>query len=169
VIATASGAGAPSASAPVAAAGGGAPREDADGRGSMVPTQAQPTELPFAMPALPDADPGTGLQRFGVELTATSTSVFFVPAGKNVDVLLHGGVFVQTYRRLPRVGEVVILVMRFAGGERFETAAAVNWVREAALNEPDPGFGARLYALTDAQAGVVRAYLNTRPPARLRT
>jgi hypothetical protein len=169
VIATASGAGASSAGAPVAATGGGAPREDGDGRGSMVPTQAQPTELPFAMPPLPDADPGTGLQRFGVELTATSTSVFFVPAGKNVDVLLHGGVFVQTYRRLPRVGEVVILVMRFAGGERFETAAAVNWVREAALNEPDPGFGARLYALTEPQAAVVRAYLNTRPPARLRT
>ncbi len=46
---------------------------------------------------------------------------------------------------------------------------AVNRVREAALNEPDPGFGARLYALTEAQAAVVRAYLNTRPPARLRT
>jgi hypothetical protein len=45
----------------------------------------------------------------------------------------------------------------------------VNWVREAALSEPDPGFGARRYALTDAQAGVVRAYLNTRPPAWLRT
>ena len=45
----------------------------------------------------------------------------------------------------------------------------MNWVREAALNEPDPSFGARLYVLTEAQAGVVRAYLNTRPPARLRT
>ena len=45
----------------------------------------------------------------------------------------------------------------------------MNRVREAALSEPDPGFGARLYALTEPQAAVVRAYLNTRPPARLRT
>jgi hypothetical protein len=56
-----------------------------------------------------------------------------------------------------------------AGGGRTGRQGAVNGVREAVLNEPDPGFGARLYALTEPQAGVVRAYLNTRPPARLRT
>jgi hypothetical protein len=55
------------------------------------------------------------------------------------------------------------------GSGRTGRRGAVNRVREAALNEPDPGFGARLYALTEAQSAVVRAYLNTRPPARLRT
>lgn len=160
--------------APVAAAS--APHEaparahEDEGPASMVPSGPSRREaaLPFTMPSLPDADPATGLQRFGVELGASSGSCFYVPAGKNHDVLLHGGVFVQTFRKLPRVGEVVMLVMRFATGERFETAGAVTWVREAALDEPDPGFGARLYALTEEQIGVVRAYLTTRPPARLR-
>ena len=94
--------------------------------------------------------------------------MFFVPAGKNVDVLLHGGVFVQTYRKLPALGSVVTVAMRFAGGALLETEAEVVYAVEASLHEPHPGFGARLLRLTPAQEGILRRYLLDRDPLVLK-
>jgi MoxR-like ATPase len=150
--------------APMAHGGGAGPVV----RRSSVPPPPRRVEVPSApyeMPPLAGAEASvTARVRFESELGAVSVSNFFIPAGADRDVVRDGGIFVQTYRKLPQVGSVVTVALRFAGGGIVETEAEVVYAVEASLSEPHPGFGARLLHLTPAQEGILRRYLLDRDP-----
>ncbi len=143
-------------------------------RSSVPPPPARRPEAPAApyeMPPLAgvgESAPTTTRVRFETELGAVTVSNFFVPPGSERDVVRDGGVFVQTYRKLPALGSVVTVALRFAGGALIETEAEVVYAIEASLSEPHPGFGARLLRLTPAQEGILRRYLLDRDPLVLK-
>lgn len=134
------------------------------------PPRPEVPSAPYEMPSLPGVGsaPVAARVRFESELGAVTVSNFFVPPGSDRDVVREGGVFVQTYRKLPSLGAVVTVTLRFAGGAVLETEAEVVFAREASLSEPHPGFGARLLRLTPAQEGILRRYLLDRDPMVLR-
>ncbi len=144
------------------------------GRRATVPPPSRRAEVPTAAYELPplagvgEAAPAIGRLRFESELGAVSVSNFFVSPGVDRDVVREGGVFVQTYRKLPAVGAVVTVALRFAGGAVIETESEVVFAVEASLSEPHPGFGARLLRLTPAQEGILRRYLLDRDPQVLK-
>ena len=87
---------------------------------------------------------------------------------KDADLLRDGGVFVQTHRPLPTVGATVTLTVDIEGDGRFEAPAVVTFAQEAALDEPHPGFGARLGRVSDALARALRRIASEREPVVLR-
>ncbi|MDB4929385.1 MAG: repair ATPase, partial [Myxococcaceae bacterium] len=135
------------------------------------PRRVEVPSAPYELPPLAgvgETAPVTARVRFESELGAVTVSNFFVPPGSDRDVVRDGGVFVQTYRKLPALGSVVTVALRFAGGALIETEAEVVYAVEASLHEPHPGFGARLLRLTPAQEGILRRYLLDRDPLVLK-
>jgi hypothetical protein len=129
---------------------------------AAVSTLAAPlSAAPNPMPAAP------ALARFEAELRAAGPSNCYVPAGVDRDVIRDGGVFVQTFRKLPSEGAAVLLSLRVAGGA-LETEGVVTFVREASLGGPHPGFGARLTRLTSVQETSLRRFLLDNDPITLK-
>jgi hypothetical protein len=138
---------------PVAAATAGVPS-----RPTPVPP---PPPVPRGLAPLPDVLGGAETQRtrYEVDLGATTPSRLYVPKGPNLDPLRDGGVFVQTHRQLPVTGATVSLVLTVAGAGRFEVDAVVTFTREAALDVPEPGFGARLPRIAEGLEHALRMVL----------
>ncbi|MFO0602987.1 MAG: DNA repair ATPase [Polyangiales bacterium] len=138
---------------PVAAAAAGVPA-----RPTPVPP---PPTAPRGLAPLPDAlgtmDGARG--HFAVDLGADTPSRLYVPKGAGLDPLRDGGVFVQTHARLPAIGSTVTLDLTVRGQGRFEVEAVVTFAREAALDGPDPGFGARLPRIAPALDHALRTLL----------
>ena len=116
------------------------------------------------LPSIPPPSAGPVKVRFETDVGAASLSNLYVPPGGDLDPLRDGGVFVQTYRKLPPLASSVTLVLRLSSGVVIETEALVTFAREASLDEPHPGFGARLLALTPVHEGALRRFLLDRDP-----
>ncbi len=131
------------------------------------PSQPPAATAPYAMPPLPSIPPpsaGPVKVRFETDVGAASLSNLYVPPGGDLDPLRDGGIFVQTYRKLPPLASTVTVLLRLASGAVIETEAVVTFAREASLDEPHPGFGARLLALTPVHEGALRRFLLDRDP-----
>ena len=161
---------------PVATVAPALPAQPASVARASVPSPApSPTPAPRAatparpLSALPDTMAAVpGAMRFEATLDAASASHLWVPRGADTDVLRDGGVYVQTHRALPPLGGLVSLVIDLAGAGRFEVPAQVMFVREAALDVPDPGFGARLTQLPPELERALRRYVIERDPVQVR-
>ena len=108
-----------------------------------------------------------GEHRFEAELGVDGASNCYVPVGPDRDVVRDGGVFVQTFRKLPAVGSLVSLSLVIPAGP-IDTEAVVTFVREASLGGAQPGFGARLVNLTSVQETSLRRFLLDHDPMVLR-
>jgi len=105
---------------------------------------------------------------FAVELGIDTPSRLYVPKGAGLDPLRDGGVFVQTHAPLPAVGSTVLLDLVLHRRERFEVEAVVTFAREAVLNGPDPGFGARFLRITPTLEQALRQLLLERDAEMLK-
>jgi hypothetical protein len=124
-------------------------------------TPAVPVPAAVGLATLPEMVPGENgdVLRFEVDLTPQGTSYLFVPKGTDVDPLRDGGIFVQTHRQLPTMDATISLIVNVVGVHRSEVPAVVTFVREASLDEPNPGFGVRIVRLADIQEKALRRFL----------
>jgi hypothetical protein len=130
-----------------------------------------PPSVPRGLPPLADALGTTepGRSRFDVDLGVDTPSRLYVPKGVGLDPLRDGGIFVQTHARLPPLGSPVTLDLTLRGHGRFEVDAVVTFAREASLEGPDPGFGARLPRVAAALEHALRTLLLERDAEVLKT
>lgn len=106
---------------------------------------------------------GTSVPRFEVSLGASTASNFFRGL-EGEDVVMHGGIFVATYARLPAIGAAVIVVIELPGGVRFEVAATVAWTQDHLGEESPAGFGARLASAPEDARAMIAQFVRHRPP-----
>jgi len=107
--------------------------------------------------------PATGTARMDVELGAHSPSNFYKGLAGN-DVVDHGGIFVATYKKIPRVGTAVALRVLLPGELDFEADAVVQWTRETRSGDQQPGFGAKFTRMSGEGRHLVYRYARNREP-----
>lgn len=124
--------------------------------------QAPPQQVPQA-PA-PQAAPA-GALKFEAALGTNSATNFYKGLSGN-DVVEHGGIFVATYQKAPKVGSVIQLKVALPGGYDFDAACEVMWTREAAGDGADalPGFGARFKQVSQEARQLIYRYVRNREP-----
>ncbi|MEM1029493.1 MAG: hypothetical protein AAGN82_04040, partial [Myxococcota bacterium] len=157
-------AGAPPAPQPVAAGPVPAAGPHAAGSHTAGSHAGGPSTAVERVPGMGDAPvPPAGTPALEVELDAHSASNFYKGLSGN-DVIVHGGIFVQTYRRIPDVGAPVALKVLLPGDLQFDADAVVQWTRETRSGESDPGFGAKFTRISDVGRQLVYRYARNREP-----
>jgi hypothetical protein len=106
---------------------------------------------------------GGSVPRFDVALGASSPSNFYRGLDGD-DVVMHGGVFVATYAKLPPIGAAVILVIELPGGNRFEVAGTVAWTQDELSDDSPAGFGARLASAPEDARAMIAQFVRHREP-----
>ena len=80
------------------------------------------------------------------------------------DVVMHGGVFVATYAKLPPIGAAVILGIELPGGNRFEVAGTVAWTQDELGEDSPAGFGARIASAPEDARAMIAQFVRHREP-----
>ena len=106
---------------------------------------------------------GGSVPRFDVALGASSASNFY-RGMEGEDVVMHGGVFVATYAKLPPIGAAVILVIELPGGNRFEVAGIVAWTQDELGEDSPAGFGARIATAPEDARAMIAQFVRHREP-----
>ena len=106
---------------------------------------------------------GGSIPRFDVALGASSPSNFY-RGMEGEDVVMHGGVFVATYAKLPPLGAAVILVIELPGGNRFEVAGTVAWTQDELGEDSPAGFGARIATAPEDARAMIAQFVRHREP-----
>jgi hypothetical protein len=106
---------------------------------------------------------GGSIPRFDVALGASSPSNFY-RGMEGEDVVMHGGVFVATYAKLPPIGAAVILVIELPGGNRFEVAGTVAWTQDELGEDSPAGFGARIATAPEDARAMIAQFVRHREP-----
>jgi hypothetical protein len=106
---------------------------------------------------------GGSVPRFDVALGASSPSNFYRGMDGD-DVVMHGGVFVATYAKLPPIGAALILAIELPGGNRFEVAGTVAWTQDELGDDSPAGFGARLASAPEDARAMIAQFVNHREP-----
>ncbi|MEA2746396.1 MAG: hypothetical protein QOI41_539 [Myxococcales bacterium] len=106
---------------------------------------------------------GGSVPRFDVALGASSPSNFYRGMDGD-DVVMHGGVFVATYAKLPPIGAAVVLTIELPGGNRFEVAATVAWTQDELGDDSPAGFGARLASAPEDARAMIAQFVRHREP-----
>lgn len=106
---------------------------------------------------------GGSVPRFDVTLDASSASNFYRGLDGD-DVVMHGGVFVATYAKLPALGAAVILGIELPGGNRFEVAATVAWTQDELSDDSPAGFGAKLASAPEDARAMIAQFVRHREP-----
>jgi hypothetical protein len=106
---------------------------------------------------------GGSVPRFDVALGASSPSNFYRGMDGD-DVVMHGGVFVATYAKLPPIGAAVILAIELPGGNRFEVAGTVAWTQDELGEDSPAGFGARLASAPEDARAMIAQFVRHREP-----
>ena len=101
-------------------------------------------------------------RRFEVALDEASSSNFYRGLDGN-DVLVHGGVFVATYAKLPPIGAPVNLDLCFPGGIRLEVSGIVAFTQDD-LGDSSAGFGARITQVSGDARAVIGQFTSARDP-----
>jgi hypothetical protein len=125
------------------------------------PAQPVAQARPTPAPAQPSAPPVAG--RIDVELGTHSPSNFYKGLGGN-DVIEHGGIFIATYKKVPKIGTPVSLRVLMPGDYEFSASGVVQWTREGGGDSAEPGFGARLTQITPEGRQLVYRYTRNREP-----
>ena len=106
---------------------------------------------------------GGSVPRFDVALGASSPSNFYRGMDGD-DVVMHGGVFVATYAKLPPIGAAVVLTIELPGGNRFEVAGTVAWTQDELGEDSPAGFGARLASAPEDSRAMIAQFVKHREP-----
>ncbi len=135
------------------------------------PQQAAPAYQPppqqQAAPAAPQAPVAApaGAPKFEAALGTNSATNFYKGLSGN-DVVEHGGIFVATYQKVPKVGSMIQLKVALPGGYDFDAACEVMWTRESAGEGEgaSPGFGARFKQVSQEARQLIYRYVRNREP-----
>ena len=103
------------------------------------------------------------IPRFDVALGASSPSNFYRGLDGD-DVVMHGGVFVATYAKLPPIGAAVILGIELPGGNRFDVAGTVAWTQDELGEDSPAGFGARIASAPEDARAMIAQFVRHRQP-----
>ena len=124
------------------------------------PQAAQPAAVPAAPVQVP-----AGTSRFEASLGTNSATNFYKGLSGN-DVVEHGGIFVATYAKVPKVGSAVAIRVTMPGGYDFEALGVVAWTRDQRGGEGDmqPGFGARFTQIATEHKQLIYRYVRNREP-----
>jgi hypothetical protein len=106
---------------------------------------------------------GAGIARFDVALGASSPSNFYRSLEGN-DVVMHGGLFVATYAKLPPIGASVLLGIELPGGNRFEVVGTIAWTQDELGEDSPSGFGARLPNAPEDARAMIAQFVRHRAP-----
>ena len=130
---------------------------------ARAPQAPVPAPAPAA-PAAPVQVP-TGTSRFEASLGTNSATNFYKGLSGN-DVVEHGGIFVATYAKVPKVGSAVAIRVTMPGGYDFEALGVVAWTRDQRDGEGDmqPGFGARFTQIAAEHKQLIYRYVRNREP-----
>jgi len=112
---------------------------------------------------LATAGGGAAIARFDVQLGASSPSNFYRGLDGN-DVVIHGGLFVATYAKLPPIGAAVILGIELPGGNRFDVVATVAWTQDELGDDSPAGFGARMSSAPEDARAMIAQFVRHREP-----
>jgi len=106
---------------------------------------------------------GGSIPRFDAVLDASSPSNFYRGLDGD-DVVMHGGVFVATYAKLPPIGAAVIVGLELPGGNRFELAGTVAWTQEHLGDDTPAGFGVRFASAPEEVRQMIAQFVRHREP-----
>ena len=106
---------------------------------------------------------GSAIARFDVQLGASSPSNFYRGFDGN-DVVIHGGIFVATYAKLPPIGAAVILGIELPGGNRFDVVGTVAWTQDELGEDSPAGFGARMSSAPEDARAMIAQFVRHREP-----
>ncbi|HSO38913.1 MAG TPA: DNA repair ATPase [Labilithrix sp.] len=112
---------------------------------------------------LATAGGGPAIARFDVQLGASSPSNFYRGFEGN-DVVMHGGIFVATYAKLPPIGAAVILGIELPGGNRFDVVGTVAWTQDELGEDSPAGFGARMASAPEDARAMIAQFVRHREP-----
>ncbi|MFO0552720.1 MAG: DNA repair ATPase [Polyangiaceae bacterium] len=106
---------------------------------------------------------GGGSLRYDAAIDLESPSNFYrwSPQG---DVVNEGGIFVCTRRKLPNLGQELLLRLTLPGGAELEARAVVEWTRPVGQPGGQPGFGARFVDLPSYSRQLVDHFVSKRHP-----
>ncbi|MCC6648717.1 MAG: PilZ domain-containing protein [Polyangiaceae bacterium] len=135
------------------------PQQQPPAQAYQPPPQQQQQAAPQGAVAAP-----AGALKFEAPLGTNSPTNFYKGLSGN-DVVEHGGIFVATYQKAPKVGSMIQLKVVLPGGYDFDAVCEVMWTREAA-GEADgsPGFGARFKQISQEARQLVYRYVRNREP-----
>ena len=127
--------------------------------------QPPPAQAPAAAaaPVAAAVQAPAGALHFDAALGTNSATNFYKGLSGN-DVVEHGGVFVATYAKMPKVGSPVALRVTLPGGYDFEAVGVVTWTRDQRGGESDsqPGFGARFTQIANEHRQLIYRYVRNR-------
>ncbi len=112
---------------------------------------------------LATAGGGAAIARFDVQLGASSPSNFYRGLDGN-DVVIHGGIFVATYAKLPPIGAAVTLGIELPGGNRFDVVGTVAWTQDELGEDSPSGFGARMTSAPEDARAMIAQFVRHREP-----
>ncbi len=106
---------------------------------------------------------GTPTIRVEAALGTNSPTNFYKGLSGN-DIIQHGGIFVASFKQIPKKGTTVALNIKMPGGYEFNSIAVVVWTREQGGGESSPGFGARFIEISPEGRQLVYRYVRNREP-----
>ncbi len=101
--------------------------------------------------------------RFDATLDASSPSNFY-RGFDGEDVVVHGGLFVATYARLPPLGASVVVAVEMPGGVRFELAGTVTFQQDHLGDHAPAGFGMKITSATEDARSLIAQFAAHRAP-----
>jgi Tfp pilus assembly protein PilZ len=105
---------------------------------------------------------GGAAPRFDAAVDLQSHSNFYRWRAKG-DVVNEGGVFIATRRKLPNLGQDVLIRLTLPGGVELEARGVVEWTRPVGHQGPS-GFGARFVDLPTYGRQLVDHFISQRAP-----
>ena len=106
---------------------------------------------------------GGSIPRFDVSMGASSPSNFYRGLDGE-DVVMHGGIFVATYAKLPPIGAAIILGIELPGGNRFDVAGTVSWTQDELGEDSPAGFGAKIASAPEDARAMIAQFVKHRAP-----
>jgi Tfp pilus assembly protein PilZ len=118
-----------------------------------------------AHPGRPQAgrNGGGNAPRFDAAIDFQSPSNFY-RWRSNGDVVNEGGVFIATRRKVPNLGQEVIVRVTLPGGVELEARAVVEWARPPGNEAVVAGFGARFVDLPTYARQLIDHFVARREP-----
>ncbi|NUO49653.1 MAG: AAA family ATPase [Polyangiaceae bacterium] len=136
------------------------------GQGVAAHVQAQASQAPAHAQAARDAARNGGAgnaPRFDAAIDFQSPSNFYRWRAQ-ADVVNEGGVFIATRRKVPNLGQEVVIRVTLPGGVELEARAVVEWARPPGHQGMAAGFGARFVDLPTYARQLIDHFVARREP-----
>jgi MoxR-like ATPase len=101
--------------------------------------------------------------RFEAVLDGSSPSNFYRGLDGD-DVVVHGGLFVATYAKLPAIGSAAVVSVEMPGGVRFEVSGIVAWRQDHLGDHAPAGFGLKMTTLSNDARALIAQFTRHREP-----